>query len=106
MTNVVWSTLPSKASLCLWHHHCLGQISVDTSLRMVQSKAITGIEVVGDRSQSCSACHKGKQTQNMIPKATEERSSEILGRVFSDICGPIDSSIEGYQYFITFTNDF
>ena len=78
MANVTWSHLPSKASLALWHH-CLGHISEDTILRMVQSEAITGMEVVGDRSQSCSACCKGKQTQNVIPKATEERSSEVLG---------------------------
>ncbi len=105
MANVAWSHLPFKASLALWHCH-LGHISVDTILRMVQSEAITGMEVVGDRSQSCSACHKGKQTWNMIPKVTEERSSEVLGQVFSNICGPIDSSIKGYQYFITFTDDF
>src|SRR5260370_25956932 len=35
----------------------------------------------------------------------ENRSSEVLGQIFSDMCGPIDSSIEGYQYFITFTDD-
>jgi len=78
VANVTWSHLPSKASLALWHH-CLGHISEDTILRMVQSKAITGMEVIGDRSESCSACHKGKQTQNVIPKATKERSSEVLG---------------------------
>src|SRR5260370_22001331 len=72
VANVAQSHLPSKASLGLWHH-CLGHISEDTILRMVQSKAITGMEVIGDRSELCSACHKGKQTWNMIPKATEER---------------------------------
>ena len=76
--NVAQSHLPSKASLALWHHH-LGHISEDTILRMVQSEAITGMEVVGDRSELCSACHKGKQTWNMIPKTTEERSSKVLG---------------------------
>src|SRR5260370_37334420 len=77
VANVTQSHLPSKASLALCH--CLSHISEDTILRMVQSEAITGMEVVGDRSESCSACHKGKQTWNMIPKATEERSSKVLG---------------------------
>src|SRR5260370_38842583 len=71
---------PSKASSALWHCH-LSHISEDTILRMVQSEAITGMEVVGDRSGLCSACHKhkGKETWNMIPKVTKERSSKVLG---------------------------
>jgi len=37
----------------------------------------------------------------------EERSSEVLGRVFSDLCRPMETpTLEGYQYFITFTDDF
>src|SRR5258708_8041467 len=74
---------------------------------MVRVNAITGIEVVGSRSDSCSACCKGKQMWSMIPHTTQDRATEVLGRVFSDICGPIENpSIEGYWYFITFTNDF
>ena len=43
----------------------------------------------------------------MIPRVTEERLSEVLGRVFSDLCGLMESpTLEGYQYFITFTDDF
>ena len=43
----------------------------------------------------------------MIPRATQDQATKVLGRVFSDICGPIENpSIEGYQYFITFTDDF
>ena len=78
VANIAWTNLPSKASLALWHHH-LGHISEDTILRMVQAEATTSMEVVGDRSKFCSSCHKGKQTQNTIPKVTEERSPEILG---------------------------
>src|SRR5260221_3607223 len=43
----------------------------------------------------------------MIPCITEERLSEVLGRVPSDLCGPMESpTLEGYRYFITFTDDF
>src|SRR5258708_7794285 len=74
---------------------------------MVRAHTITGIEVVGSRSEACSACHKGKQTQSMIPCATQDQATEVLRQVFSDICGPIKNpSIEGYQYFITFTDNF
>src|SRR5258708_32898641 len=74
---------------------------------MVQANAITGIKVVGSRSEACSTCCKGKQTWSMIPCATQDQATKVLGQVFSNICGPIKNpSIEGYWYFITFTNDF
>ena len=73
---------------------------------MVNADAITGIEVIGNSSGNCSACHKGKQTWSIIPWITQDQATEVLGQIFSDICGPIDTSIEGYCYFITFTDDF
>ena len=105
----MWHILPghtiSKASLGLWHCH-LSHISKDTIQKMVQADAITGIKVVGSSNGSCSACCKGKQTWSLIPQVTQEHAPEVLGWVFSDICGPIDTSIKGYCYFITFTDDF
>src|SRR5260370_4621234 len=105
----MWHILPghtiSKASLGLWHCH-LGHISEDTIQKMVQADAITGITVVGSGNGSCSACCKGKQTRSLIPQVTQDWAMEVLGWIFSDICGLIDTSIKGYHYFITFTNDF
>jgi hypothetical protein len=36
-----------------------------------------------------------------------ERANDLLGLVHTDVCGPM-SSVDrgGFQYFITFTNDF
>ena len=73
---------------------------------MVHANAITGIEVVGGSSGDCSACCKGKQTWSLIPQVTQDQYTEVLGHIFSDICSPIDTSIKGYHYFITFTDDF
>src|SRR5260370_33618710 len=100
VAHIAWTHLPSKASLALWHHH-LSHINEDTIIKMVQAEVITGVQVVRDRNDSCSACHKGKQMRDVIPKVTEDRSLEVLGWVFSNMCNPIDSSIEGYHYFIT-----
>ena len=37
----------------------------------------------------------------------QERAEEVLGQVYSDLCGPMETpSVEGYRYFITFTDDF
>ena len=36
-----------------------------------------------------------------------KRASDLLGLIHTDVCGPISSIARGgYQYFITFTNDF
>ena len=36
-----------------------------------------------------------------------EKASDLLGLIHTDVCGPISSIARGgYQYFITFTNDF
>src|SRR5260370_1604194 len=105
MAHVTWVCLTSKASLALWHC-CLSHVSEDTIQSMVNANAITSIEVVGGSSGDCSACHKGKQTWNLIPQVTQDRAMEVLGQIFSDICGPIDTPTKGYCYSITFTNDF
>ena len=37
----------------------------------------------------------------------QERAEEVLGRVYSDLCGLMETpSVKGYRYFITFTDDF
>src|SRR5258708_23225397 len=74
---------------------------------MANSGIAKGMKVDGHGTGDCSACHKGKQTRNPIPHSTQDQSSEILKRVFSDLCGPMETpSIEGYRYFITFTDDY
>ena len=36
-----------------------------------------------------------------------ERASDLLGLIHTDVCGPLSTStIGGYSYFITFTDDF
>src|SRR5260370_27495034 len=95
----------STASLTLWHRR-LGHISEETVQRMEKSSLAEGMKVEGSGMGNCSACRKGKQTQSPIPSATHSQSSEVLSRMFSNLCIPIQiPSIEGYWYFVTFTDD-
>lgn len=74
---------------------------------MAQASNVIGMEVVGPGTQDCSACQRGKQMRSAIPHQMEECSTEVLGHVFSDLCGLMDTpSSEGFRYFITFTDDF
>ena len=48
----------------------------------------------------------GKITKIPFTKHSE-RANDLLGLIYSDVCGPLSSIARGgYQYFITFTNDF
>ena len=54
---------------------------------------------------TCESCLLGKMTKSLFIRK-DERSSEVLGRIHSDICGPMNMSVKGeYSYFIIFIND-
>ncbi|KAL4312808.1 hypothetical protein GQ457_01G025070 [Hibiscus cannabinus] len=52
------------------------------------------------------SCLLGKMTKAPF-SGKGERASDLLGLIHSDVCGPMNThSRGGYQYFITFTDDF
>jgi len=70
-------------------HRRLAHVDVTTVERMVKKGIVEGLELIPSNGQPkavCEACMEGKQTRSPIPKATETRSDEVLGRVFSDVC--------------------
>jgi hypothetical protein len=64
------------------------------------------IEGALDVTTICEPCLAGKQSRIDIAKSTSTRATEVLGRVFSDICGKLPTrSRERFEYFATFTDD-
>ena len=56
--------------------------------------------------ETCESCLLGKMTKAPFA-GHSERASELLGLIHIDVCGLISSIARGgYQYFITFTNQF
>jgi hypothetical protein len=54
----------------------------------------------------CEPCLKGKQTRSEIPKQSATRADTVLGRIHSDVCGPLPTqSHSGFRYFATFIDD-
>ncbi|KAK9008737.1 hypothetical protein V6N11_075620 [Hibiscus sabdariffa] len=54
----------------------------------------------------CESCLLGKMTKAPF-NGKGERASDLLGLIHSDLCGPMNTQARGgYQYFITFTDDF
>jgi transposase InsO family protein len=97
----------SKADVHTWHRR-LGHLHVDAVLAMVKKGMVRGMEIVGNHSppDNCEACLKGEQTRAEIHKTTESRVTDILGRVFSDVCGKLPTrSHTGLEYFVTWIDD-
>ena len=70
-------------------------------------KLVNGLSLSDTADMSfCGGCAKGKQKRNAFPKNEATRSSELLGIVHSDVCGPMRSaSLGGNRYFVTFIDD-
>jgi hypothetical protein len=96
----------SSATLKTWHYRTC-HADHDTLVRMAKKDIVRGM-VLKDTKRSpdlCPPCHQGKQNRNDIPSATETRATEVLGRVFSDIKGPLMATQAGYQYIGTFKDN-
>ncbi|TFY61846.1 hypothetical protein EVG20_g6900 [Dentipellis fragilis] len=71
---------------------------------------VKGMKIVGDKMKKavevCVPCLKGKQTREDIPKETEMCAVVILGHVYSDVCGPMQTqSCQGYKYFVSWIDN-
>jgi hypothetical protein len=97
----------SKADVHTWHRR-LSHLHIDAVLAMAKKGMVKGMEIVGSHSppDTCKPCLKGKQTCAKIHKSTKSRAADILGRVFSDICGKLPTrSHHGFEYFVTWIDD-
>ncbi|KAJ3549031.1 hypothetical protein NMY22_g1030 [Coprinellus aureogranulatus] len=54
----------------------------------------------------CEHCITGKQHQDPFPNLSAHRLTELLGRILSDLHGPLAvQTPHGYRYWITFIDD-
>lgn len=90
----------------IWHER-LGHIGKDRLNRLISKKLAKGIFVKPgtEMKEFCDACMSGKQHREPFPKASDNRSPEILGCAHSDLHGPLPQTIDGFKYWITFTDD-
>src|SRR5258707_6846033 len=98
----------SKAMLSTWHRR-LGHLHSEAILQMACKGMVKGMEIRGDHMDTklCKACLNSKQTRAEIRKTMEVHSDEVLGRMFSDVCGRLPTtSHQGYNYFMTFTDNY
>jgi transposase InsO family protein len=89
---------PSEATI--WHYR-LAHTSYSTIEKMSNFKTVIGLppKMSFDSTIQCSNCPHGKQTRAPFQKV-EDLPTNIGDIVASDICGPFESSIGGYRYFV------
>ena len=93
--------------LALWHRR-LGHLNLPSVQNL--ETLVTGMdlnkEALNPPHPVCKGCIEGKQHRIPFPKEGGTRSSEILGLVHTDVCGPMKTtSMGGARYFVTFIDD-
>ena len=86
----------------LWHCR-LGHISETRISKLYKENILDPYDY--ESLGTCESCLMGKMTKTPF-SGHGERTTDLLGLVHSDVCGPmITQARGGYSYFITFTDD-
>lgn len=94
-----------QASQEVWHKR-LGHLNL-RSMNLMKNGLVTGMDFDNTTFSPCVACITGKQTKLPFPKKSQSRSNELLGLIYTDICGPVETpSLNGSLYFILFIDDY
>jgi hypothetical protein len=92
-----------KPSLARWHYH-LGHPSSSIAHKVVSSN---NLPCLGESISEavCDACQRAKSHQ--LPYTTLSSISSVpLELIFSDVWGPVPSSVGSKQYYVSFIDDF
>ena len=90
-------------------HQRLGHIGRDRLNTLLKQNLATGIVIEPGSTMIdiCDDCLAGKQHRDPFPCAASHRSKELLGRIVSDVHGPLHMRTPGgFEYWITFVDDY
>lgn len=94
----------SEADIYTWHQR-MGHMNFKDLKKI--SNCASGVKISLDKEDGiCISCIEGKQTRQPFP--TEgSRATELLERIHSDVCGPMQTASIGHaRYLVTFIDDF
>ena len=97
-----------ESPLELWHYR-LGHLNHKYMRNMYLRKLVDGMKVniKGNNDMSCESCVLGKMHKSSCPNESQNRASQLLEIIHTDVCGPMQiDSMGGSRYFVTFTDDF
>ncbi|RVW35798.1 Retrovirus-related Pol polyprotein from transposon RE1 [Vitis vinifera] len=82
-----------------WHRTRLGHPSLSKFQKMVPSFSSLS-------SLACESCQLGKHTRVSFPKRLNNRAKSPFELVHTDVWGPCRTATLGFQYFVTFIDDY
>jgi hypothetical protein len=89
-------------------HRRMGHIAVASARKLVESGAITGIELdPNSQEHDCDACIFARATCLPVPKVHISTPAQRFGdEIHTNVWGPASiSTRQGHRYFVTFTDD-
>ncbi|KAG8949046.1 hypothetical protein FRC04_009120 [Tulasnella sp. 424] len=88
-------------------HQRLGHIGKARLEQMLKRDLVKGISVEGgtEIKDICEHCIAGKQHRDPFPKLSENRATEILVRIHTDVHGPLKRATSAAEYWITLVDD-
>ena len=102
VTNKREKSITNETSSKLWHY-CVGHISKGRIERLIREEILHPLDF--SDLEHCIDCIKGKYVKQIKKGAI--RSSGLLELIHTDMCGPFSAtSVDGFSYFITFTDDY
>ena len=95
----------STATLETWHRRLCHRTLDSSTIHRLASK-VSDMHVSNTNGPKvCGICAQGRQHKE-AHTGTREKATEILGRVHSDVCGPMQApGLNGEKYFITFIDE-
>ncbi|KAG8959896.1 hypothetical protein FRC05_007218 [Tulasnella sp. 425] len=88
-------------------HQRLGHIGKARLEQMLKQNLVKGISIEGgaEIKDICEHCIAGKQHRDPFPKLSENRATEILVRIHTDVHGPLKRATSAAEYWITLVDD-
>lgn len=88
-------------------HRRMGHLSLSGMRQLKNIADIDIVELSNCNGINCVVCAEGKQCRNKFEKSENNRTSDFLELVHSDVCGPMSTnSLGGARYYVTFIDDF
>jgi len=100
------ATQARSSDIITWHQR-LGHLNQKDLLAMSRTEAVSGLKIKHDSElPACEICISQKLTSSPFsPRA--RRSRQCLDIVYSDLCGPMRTSLKGgARYFMTLIDDY
>ncbi|KXJ68982.1 hypothetical protein RP20_CCG000687 [Aedes albopictus] len=98
-----------RKDLELWHRR-FGHLSDKSLEELMRNDMVSGLprknSSMKNNTVACEPCIAGKQTRKPFSVGEGRRSSRVLERVHTDVCGPVTPvGLNGAKYFVTFVDD-